>query len=68
MEQHIDSEWHDMLQKMPEDEKRAFLQAVMRLRVHCPQCPVATPRLYLEPCYSCTKLPGDLGRPMSTVN
>lgn len=68
MSDHIDPDWRERLQQMPPEEKRAFLRAVMRLRVHCPRCPVKAPQLHLEPCYSCAILPGDLGMPKSTVN
>jgi hypothetical protein len=68
MDEYLDPKWHENLGNMSSEEKRAFLRAVLRLRVHCPRCPVKEPNLDREPCYSCTNLPGDLGRPTSTVN
>jgi hypothetical protein len=68
MNDHIDPEWRERLRQMPPEEKRAFLRAVMRLRVYCNRCPVKTPQLNREPCYSCAVLPGDTGLPMATVN
>lgn len=68
MDDHIDPQWHENLRNMSPKEKQAFLRAVMRLRVHCPMCPVKHPQLDREPCYGCTNMPGDTGRPTSTVN
>ena len=68
MNEHIDPEWRDQLRRMSPEEKLAFLRAAMRLRVHCPRCLVKKPRLNVDPCYNCTILPGDLGRPTATVN
>ena len=68
MHNYLDSDWRESLQNMTPDEKRAYLRAFLRKRVHCPRCPVKTQRLDREPCYSCTNLPGDIGRPRTTVN
>jgi hypothetical protein len=64
----IEPEWHEDLEKMAPDEQRAYLRAILHRRVHCPRCPVKTPRLDREPCRGCVHLPDDLGRPSSTVN
>jgi hypothetical protein len=68
MNEQIDPQWREELRNMSSKEKRAFLRAVMRLRIHCPTCPIKEPNLDREPCYSCINLPGDTGRPLSTVN
>ena len=68
MYDHIDPKWRDNLDKMTPDERRAYLRVLLRLKVHCPRCPVKTPQLDREPCYACTVLPGDLGRVTMTVN
>jgi hypothetical protein len=68
MKYRIDYHWHEKLQEMSLGEKRALLRAIIRLRVHCRDCPVRRPQPHAEPCYSCTVLPGILGMPKSTVN
>ena len=68
MNEHIDPEWRESLQQMAPQEKLAFLRSIVRLRAHCPRCLVKFPRLDIEPCYSCTTLPGGLGRPMMSRN
>ena len=68
MNEQYDPEWRLRLQQMTPQEKRAFLRAVVRIRTHCPRCLVKNPQLDIEPCYSCTTLPGELGRPMISLN
>jgi hypothetical protein len=68
MSNDLNSEWRGDLQQMTPEEKRAFLRVFLRLRVHCPRCPVKNPQMDREPCRACTILPGDRGRPTTTVN
>jgi hypothetical protein len=68
MSEKLDPNWRSDLEKMTPEEKRAYLKVLLRLRVHCPRCPVKHPRLDRDPCYSCTTLPGDMGRITQTVN
>ena len=58
----------DERDEMSMEEKRAFLKAVMRLRVYCNRCPVKNRDISKSPCYECAVLPGDTGLPMATVN
>jgi hypothetical protein len=63
-----EQEWREMLRQMNPNDKRAFLRAVLRVRVFCPRCPVKSAGLHRDPCYSCIVLPNSLGQPLSTVN
>lgn len=68
MDGNIDPRWRDDLENMTPEERRAYLRVILRLRVHCPRCPVSEPQMDRDPCYSCTILPGDTGRITTTVN
>jgi hypothetical protein len=68
MSEHIDPEWLESLRRMTPEEQISLLRAIRRLRIDCPHCPVKSPQLNRKPCHSCTSLPGNLGRPLSTVN
>jgi hypothetical protein len=68
MSEHIDPEWLESLRRMTPEEQIALLRAIRRLRIDCPQCLVKSPQLHRKPCNTCTSLPGNLGRPLSSVN
>lgn len=68
MDGYIDPKWRYNLEQMTPEEKQAFLRTVVRLRAHCPQCVVQHVQLDREPCNSCITLPGDQGRPMTSLN